>query len=301
MPQKEFVVGIDGGGTKTVGALASEREGIVKKASAGPSAPRNTGIGSSVRALEKIIDSLRREAEPSFVFVGLADVAEQPRYGERIREALIGRNESLEGRVAVGSDQEAAFRSGTDQKEGVVLISGTGCVARGWSEGREARASGWGYLEDRGSAFWAGRRAFQALLFSFDGRGEETGIKERVWEGLDIESSAQFLDFVYEKPLRRVPRLSVFADRAAREGDPVARRIMRRAGEELAESALAVIAELRLGKEEFPFVLVGSMFKSPLLSETVKEEVEVEAPGAAFVRPEKEPVFGAVKIALERK
>ncbi len=64
---------------------------------------------------------------------------------------------------------------------------------------------------------------------------------------------------------------------------------MKQAGEELALAVKIVIKELGFQKREFPLVLVGGMFKSPIVLKIVKKQVKCFAPGVEFIRPRKEP------------
>ena len=61
-----------------------------------------------------------------------------------------------------------------------------------------------------------------------------------------------------------------------------------------------VIKKLNFQKEKFPLILVGSMFKSKIVLDTVKKEVRKIAPKTEFIRPKKEPAIGAIKLAIEQ-
>ena len=295
--QEQFVIGVDGGGTKTTAALADLKSVVLKTAKAGPSSPRNVGPKKSAETLARIIRELGVGKSIVKIIVGLASVEEQPDYKEKIRFEL---PRELRQKLEIVSDQLIAFRSATDKKNGALLIAGTGCVAHGWKDGKEAKASGWGWLEDKGSAFWAGREALIAIFSALDQRGPETMLKDIAFSELGVERPADLLNYIYENFLTEVPCFSIFCDIAAGKGDKVAQGIMKRAGQELALSAKTVIKKLGFQKAEFPLVLVGGMFKSKIVEMVVKKEVKKFAPKTDFIRPEKEPVYGAIKLAIER-
>jgi len=71
-------------------------------------------------------------------------------------------------------------------------------------------------------------------------------------------------------------------------------------GKELALSTKTVIKKLNFQKVKFPLVLVGSMFNSKTVLDTLKKEVKKLAPRVNFIRPKVEPVIGAVKLAIEQ-
>ncbi|KPJ56774.1 hypothetical protein AMJ49_03825, partial [Parcubacteria bacterium DG_74_2] len=171
---QEYVIGIDGGGTKTLVALANLEDKILKRTKAGPSNPRNIGIEKSVsnisQGIKKVIKNIKKEKIVS-IFIALPAVEEEFKPAKKKISALLGFSQN---KINVGSDQLAAFRSGTDKKQGIVLIAGTGCVAHGWRSEKQAKTSGWGYLNDEGSAFWVGQKAYQAIWKDLDGRGPKT-------------------------------------------------------------------------------------------------------------------------------
>lgn len=303
----QYIIGIDGGGTKTMAAIADLSGKILGKSKSGPSNPRNIGIKKAVfhiasavkQSLEKV-----KKGKVLAVFIALAAVEEE--YQDKKEEILkLLRSQRkiskvFKGKTKIGSDQVAAFRAGTDEKDGIVLIAGTGCVAHGWRGRKEVKASGWGWLADRGSAFWVGQRVFQTILRDLDGRGEKTILTKLVFQRLKIKKIADFLKKIYlNNPTKIIPQLSIICDQATQEGDKVAKQIMVEAGREVALDAKIVIRELNFQKTKFPLVLVGSMFKTNFFLDTVQKEIKKIAPKIQFILLRKEPVVGAVELARE--
>ncbi len=291
----KYVIGIDGGGTKTTALLADKKGELLSRVEAGPTSPRNIGAEKAAKTLLKIIKDIEDEKEAARIIIGLASVEEQPSYIKEIEKHF---PEEVRKKSRIVSDQLVAFRAGTEKEDGLLLIAGTGCVARGWRSGREAKVSGWGWLEDKGSAFWLGQKVLQAILSAFDGRGPETLLKEIVFSELEVGSVQELLDVVYKDPLEVVPSFSSFCDAACKRKDEVARGLMKKAGEELALTSLTLVKKLNF-KGSFPFVLVGSMFNSKIVLDTVKNRVGEEAPKVKFIRPQEMPAVGAIKIALK--
>ncbi|TSC75852.1 MAG: atpase badf/badg/bcra/bcrd type [Parcubacteria group bacterium Gr01-1014_30] len=286
-----YVIGVDGGGTKTIAALANLQGKILKMGKSGASSPRNVGIEKTARnvakAVKKVLPKERRKVLS--IFVGLPAVQEE--FESKVMEIKKIISRQVKGKLAVGSDQLVAFRSGTDSKDGIVLIAGTGCVAHGWKGKKEHKSSGWGWLADEGSGFWIGQRVFQAAFRDFDGRGPKTSLKVPIKKIYAIYAQ----NFVKE-----VSSLSIICDQRARKGDKVSKLILTEAGRELAESVKTVVKKLNLAKNAFPLVLIGSVLKSKIVLEQLKRGVKKYYPKVQFVQPEKEPVTGAVKLAIEQ-
>jgi len=159
--QKNYVIGVDGGGTKTIAALATLKGDILLREKSGPSSPRNVGTEKAALSIAEAIHPLLKR-KGKIVSTAIALPAIEEEYQEKKEEILnyLRKQKKISkvfsGKVEIFSDQLTAFRAGTKEKNGIVLISGTGCVAHGWKGNREAKASGWGYFSDEGSAFWAG-------------------------------------------------------------------------------------------------------------------------------------------------
>lgn len=296
---KEYAIGVDGGGTKTITALADLDGNILKTVKTGSSSPRNVGIEETAKNVAEGINRVFKKGT-MFVFVGLPAIEEE--YKSKIKEIekKIAKNVFGKIKIKVGSDQIVAFRSGTDEKSGVMVIAGTGCVAHGWRGGREAKISGWGWLADEGSAIWTGRKVFQAVLKDIDNRGQRTNLTNLILRKLKVSTPEKLVFKVYKDNfLQILSSLSVIVDSAAKQGDKVARMIMRQAGEEAALSAETAIKKLGFRKKSFPLVLVGSMFKSDNFRKSFELHIKQSVSKANIIYPEDPPVSGAVKLAIE--
>ena len=280
---------------------------ILRRNRGGPSSPRNLGIKESVSNIIATVVPLLKGKEKNKIIstvIALSSVEEEYKnkkpeilkYLKQMREI----SRIFQGKVEIVSDQIAAFKSGSKEKNGVLLIAGTGAVAHGWRNNREAKTSGWGWLADEGSAFWIGQQAFQATLKGLDQRGAKTIIDKLALKEFNKNRIDVFLRDIYlGNPTRTIPKFSLICDKASRKGDKVARQIMVRAGKELALSAETVIKSLNFQKEEFPLVFVGSVFKSKIVLDATKQEIKKIAPKAQFIIPKDEPVAGAIRLALE--
>jgi N-acetylglucosamine kinase-like BadF-type ATPase len=154
------VLGIDVGGTKTIGLLGDESGRIVASA---------RGPGANLQAvgeleLEKVLHAVMQEtvgplgAAPDVICLGIAGV-DRPDDSATVRGILnrIG----FKARILVVNDALIALRAGVPEGAGVVIVAGTGSIAYGCDrDGYAARSGGWGYvLGDEGSGYWMGRLA----------------------------------------------------------------------------------------------------------------------------------------------
>jgi N-acetylglucosamine kinase-like BadF-type ATPase/FMN phosphatase YigB (HAD superfamily) len=302
---KPYVIGVDGGGAKTVAALATLTGKILTKAKTGPSHPRNLGLKKSMDNLRLAIKKvLKKNKKILSTFLGLPAMEEEFKFKKDIIKKELLKHKEIwpifKGKVIIGSDQLAGFRSGTDEREGVVLIAGSGCVAHGWRNKKEAKVCGWGYLSEMGSAFFIGQKVLQAVFKDLDGRMKPTLLTKLIFQKLKVKTKEDLINRVYsKKPMEILPSFSVLCDLAAQRGDKIAKNILIEAAKELTLSVKTVIKKLNFSKKKFPLVLIGSVLNSKIILDTVKKEIKKFAPKVQFIRPEQEPVVGAVKLAIE--
>jgi len=304
---KIYVIGVDGGGTKTLAATANLKGKILFRVKSGPSNPRNVGLERAVFNITSAVNSLlKRIKNGKIVSTAIALPAIEEEYHNKKEEILnCLKNQKriskiFQGNVKIISDQIVAFRSGTSRKDGVLLIAGTGCVAHGWRGDKELKISGWGWLTDEGSAFWVGQKVLQVILKEIDRRGPKTLLTELAFRELEAKNEIDILKKIYTRnPTEITPQLSIICDKASKKGDKIARRIMVEAGKELALAAKKVIQELKFQEIKFPLVLVGSMFKSKIVLNKVKRDIRKIAPKAQFIRPSEEPVKGVIRLATD--
>lgn len=305
--KKKYVVGVDGGGTNTIAALADLNGKILAANKAGPSNPRNVGIDTAVfNIAEATKPLLKKSKKGRIVSTAITLPAIEEEYREKKEEILKslkrqkGISKIFRGNVKIFPDQTAAFKSGTKEKDGILLIAGTGSVAHGWKQNKESKIGGWGWLSDEGSAIWIGQKVFQMTLKDLDKRGPKTLLTELMLKEFKVKDVIGLLKKIYsQNPTEIIPRFSIICDKASRKRDKAAKKIMVEAGKELALMAKKTIKELNFKKTKFPLILVGSIFKSKIVLNQVKKEIKKIAPKVQFIRPQRK-ALGAVRLALEQ-
>ncbi|HOV92030.1 MAG TPA: BadF/BadG/BcrA/BcrD ATPase family protein [Candidatus Kapabacteria bacterium] len=177
------IIGIDGGGTNTRGAIFQNKQRVVEKKISSTARVGAVGLGESCeRTLQMIID-LCNEAkidvsEVDAVVVGLAGIwlDEEKRRAEGLLRTLARTQNIQINELVVISDAEIALEGALNGEEGILLIAGTGSIALARiGKTQLFRCGGWGIeLDDEGSGAWIGREGLTALVRSLDGRGEKT-------------------------------------------------------------------------------------------------------------------------------
>jgi len=293
------VVGIDAGGTKTVGLLADEEGTVVAEARAGGANLQTHGELQVEKVFDEILEALGAGHSADAVCVGIAGV-DRPRDETVIRSVL--RRLGHRDRARVVNDAVIALVAGAPARHGIVVLAGTGSIVHGQDPGgRTARAGGYGYLlADEGSAYWLGHQALRAAVRAADGRGPETLLGALVLDALGAASVPDLVPRVYERSVARfeVAALAALVQEAADRGDVLGAGLLDEAASELALGVQAVARRLSFRDDVFPVVLAGGAFKAcPGLIGRL--EGRVDLPGAPPAQLEGEPARGAVALARE--
>jgi len=296
------VLGLDAGGSKTVGVLADDRGATVGEAR-GPGANlQGAGEAGVERVLRAVVDQALggRGIVPAAICLGIAGV--DRRDEARAATAILGRI-SASSRALVVNDALIALVAGVDDAPGIVVIAGTGSIVYGRNAANlAARAGGWGHiLGDEGSGYWIGREALAAVVRAADGRGPSTRLTADALAHFRLGDVTGLVRIVYDRvlPRRSVAAFGPIVQQACREGDAVALWILERAAGELAAAAKAVATRLEMRGDAFTFVLAGGVFRVVpwLVTELERRLVEV-APRAHVRLLDREPAAGAVRLAL---
>lgn len=291
-----YFIGIDGGGTKTE-AVVLDLEGNIHATRVSDSSNlRNIGIERAVENIVRSIPPLKKEKIES-LFVGIPAFAEEFKdKEEEIKDLICKSTDIAKENIFIVSDQIIAFFSGTEKEDGVVVISGTGSVARGWNEGKDIKTTGWGYLTDRGGAFQVGKCAYQKTVEALDRMENHTILTKMVMEKFKAEKIEDLNKIVYrENPVEILSPLSILVNTAAEKGDDIAVNILNDACDYLLKATKNTIEKLNFEKD-FPVVLVGGMFKSEIFLNRFKENI---SPNAQIIIPKESPAMGAARLAIK--
>jgi len=296
---KEFFIGIDGGGTKTIAALANEKGKILKEIEIGPTNPNKIGFQRTILNLRKLLFRISKKASIKLAYLGLAGGLERDK--EKREEIKRELQKFFNFPIFVDGDQRIAFRAATDEKDGIVVISGTGSIAVGWKGNKEEICGGWDWLiGDQGSGFWVGKKVLQECVKFLDGRISKFSLKDVIFDHFKIKKDVDFYKICYcEDFVLKVASISKVIDEMAKRGDYFSKSILVKAGEEVSRMAISVIKKLRFEKEKFPVVFVGGMFKSKIFERKVKRSINKVAKKTKFILLKQKPVIGAIKLAIE--
>jgi N-acetylglucosamine kinase-like BadF-type ATPase len=308
---KKYVIGVDGGGTKTHYALFDTEGNFIEIVEGGPSNHEHfkDGYDETKIILKKHIDILLRNnclemSDIDYAVFGLsgADVSKQ--YAElssRISDIGVKR-------FKVCNDGFLGVKAGSKKGFGICSINGTGhsCAAID-KNGNWLQIGGTGYMfGDAAGGGYLAEMLVKSVYDSFFRGGKKTVMTKMLFEALGITSENELVEAIYNITLKNKLALtgfSRFAFYAANEGDEVALELLRYIGNETAKAVIGAIRRLDFGSEEIDVVMAGSLYvkgENPALVDTFKQEIlSAVDQKIRFTVLNVPPVMGAVLWAIE--
>ncbi len=310
----ELIAGFDAGQTHTTCRLARVGAGgalIPLGEGQGPGVSHLAAPGGSERFAAALRLSLAAAGEqaglldqaPAAVGIGASGIeAGSPvqDQGRRLAAAALG---IAEQRVLVSGDERTALRGAFPDQPGILVISGTGCIAVGRNRaGREHRCGGWGWLLDGGgAALDIGRDALMRSVRMADGREAETGLRPTLWGELGVGSAQELKARVVQAEFAPAgfAALAPCVDRLAAAGDPVARAVIEASAAALVDLVVGVARALAL---DAPAVAAvgGAVTHLQTLRQAWSRRLAVLLPQAQLVPAARDACDGALLMGLDR-
>ncbi len=247
------------------------------------------------------------EFRPGAVVAGVTGLSGGSEIATWLRDAI--QNSLKTDRCQVMGDMDLAYRAHFRPGQGILVYAGTGSIGYHLAaDGTVMRAGGRGYLiDDAGGGFWIGGRALRHVTRLMDTATDSSDLlAQLLFQKLKTNRWEDLREFVYGGGRAAVAGLAPTVGEAAAQGSQAGKRILERAGAELAE--LARRLQGRLGAEwqgaewqgaelqvtGLPVVLAGGAL---LVSPTITEAVS--ASGLEFTRSSLQIEVAAARMALE--
>jgi len=258
---KELWLAFEGGGSTTRILLSDTQCCILAKETGGSSHSFYIRPKEYARNTKVLLERVRRVADEvsgSVSVVGLAAPMNHKLVAELITETFgsVSFLQFGEGDIALACH---------GLRYGVSLVAGTGasCTYRS-EDGRWVACGGFGpQFGDEGSGYWVGRQAVTAAMKAATETGPPTTLNAALLRHFEIEHIGgiyRFCDRSGHVPAPQIASAFPVVCQAAREGDAVARTILKAAGGALGRLVVAVVTKLPPQKHSVPLVLTGGVF-----------------------------------------
>ena len=302
-----FVIGVDGGGTKTLLKLADMDGNLLAACDGGPSNIYSTETDRVEKVLRDLIFCALEKVgaemcECEAICLGMAGAGREE--GVKILEGMAGRM-GFTCKVIITSDVRTALYGGIGSEEGIIVIAGTGSICYGRNNaGESCRAGGWGHrIGDEGSGYAIGLKALQSIMRSFDGRERYTALTPAVLGSLKMSSPEELVSYVYRSDTgkKEISDIAKIVDQVCMSGDAVAVGIQKNAAYELYLCAKSVIEKLHLMNQPAEMAVGGSLLtKSKFIRDEFCSIMNKQYPLVGISDMKHDAAWGAVLIAFDQ-
>lgn len=298
----KYIVGMDGGGTKTAITIANLTGEVLKTFNAGAinyNGQDQESIDNSFSEIFSTINEHESIENCVSMCIGAAGISNP--MVKQLLENQVKRN-GYTGKLVITGDHEIALYGATGENYGIILIAGTGSICYGKNQiGESHRTGGFGYLiDDEGSGYAIGRDILSAVVQAHDGRIENTVMTNMVFEHLKINSVSDIVKFVYDKNTNKkdIAALSIILPIACSQNDIAAITIANKCADELFKLVIPVVKNLDLCNGKL--ALAGSILnKDKFIQTKFKENVKSIYSNIKCIEPKYAASYGAVIMAQQ--
>jgi glucosamine kinase len=280
-----LLLGVDGGGTNCRARLCAFSGEVLGEAATGPANLR-LGLGRSFSAVSEAATQCldqaglgRRNLARVVACLALAGASEPA----HLAAACAHKHPFC--KTLITTDAHAACIGAHGNRDGAIIVAGTGTI--GWAvlKGQSYRVGGWGLrISDEGSGAWLGCEALRRVLWAFDGRIAWTPLLRALFAHFGDDPHA-----IVRWTQTATPRdFGLFAPRVfdhAGRGDPVAGELM-----DLAAGHIDALASRLISAGATQLALVGGC--APFLKPRLRALAR-----SRLVEPAGDALQGAVYLA----
>ncbi len=229
-----MILAVDGGGTKTLAVIIDEKNMVVR--GIGVAGPSNVRSVTAITSRKNILGSIKNAKAMANVkkidksIYGIAGYGDSKYHTEELDSII----KSMNKNAVITNDGEAATYLITLGHDGIVTAIGTGSVGAYIKNGNINRIGGWSYLtDDVASGYWITRKALELSEKSYDKLIENTILinKFEDYFKLSLRDLVSNLESHFDK--RLMASLAIIVNDAAREGDFIAKEVLRLSFEEI--------------------------------------------------------------------
>ena len=298
----QYIIGIDGGGTKTA-CVISESINPIYQCTGGPSNLLINGLKKTSQTIFNLMYECIRVVNPGssdriYVYIGTAGAGRKDD-AQRLYASILELAELKELKIEaikVDSDARIALEAAFNGRPGCILISGTGSIMLGKDETDKIfRVGGFGKLiGDEGSGYSLGRKALNAVAKEIDSRGEKTLITKLLFKELNISKPDELISTIYGPGYNIASAAKILID-AAELDDKISLNILNEETDELINHIRAMMEKMKKEKLDVSFI-GGNIENENVFSNFLRKKVSEKLPGVSIHKPENPPVIGAILL-----
>lgn len=270
---RDIFIGVDGGGTKSKVRIEDSAGHLLGQAVGGPSNIRlsvDTAWQSIYHTIGEALKlsgiSLQDKTYRFHAGMGLAGCEVKAAYNDFVSRAQYFTT------LEVTSDAHTACIGAHDDKDGAIIIIGTGVIGYQIQNGTGVRVSGWGFPhDDEGGGAWLGLEAARFTFQWLDHRIEKTPLVENIFEffNCDIE---KFVEWANRANSSEFARLAPLVINHSQQEEVLAVRLMKKAAHAIDRIGVALEKVSVKSEDPIPLCLFGGIapFIEPWLNDDLR-------------------------------
>lgn len=308
-----YVLGIDGGGTKTAAVILDETGAEQGRGEGGPGniatcdeATLTASVQGAVRGALSAA-GLSPNTRFAAVCAGVAGYTAKRRRAEfaQLLARLVPADQHC-----LEPDYVAGYWGATKGEPGVIVSAGTGSVVYGRNRAGEAHCvGGRGYLlGDMGSGYWIGKCALKRTVLRMELTLPPDEFDRLLLEEIGAETLEDLIEWTYRDPRpARIAALAELVSIAAERGYPHAREFLAKAADALANACALVLLVLQMEPADAPVYRIGGLWNlHPMMVEEFEKRLgehiasgnEKPYPALLTRTPRHDAAYGAALLAL---
>lgn len=298
----KYIIGIDGGGTKTLAVLYDEHGNELKRV-CGDYSNFNIDQVKAKKHLEDLLDELSNDLEKPrelYIQMGISGYSGLP--NKAIYESYL--SEKYEAKVSIESDALIALYAIKKEEDSnaILIIGGTGSVLI-YSDGeRHEQIGGYGQLlGDEGSAYHLVITALKHILNEHEHNIPYSPLSLAIMDYIGVSDNHGVKTYVYQHEKTEIASLSrdVIA-KAAEKGNEDAIALFKNEALALVKQALAAYKKMKQPKEVWVGLRGSFIEKNDLVYQTIVKLLEHEIKGFNLDQGDIETVKGAYFLARHK-
>ena len=296
----EYIIGVDGGGSKTE-AIAYTLDG--REISHGYSGFGNIVINreEGLKNIEIAILQCMKDLRVNrciHIYAGLAG-AYTGNNKEIVEKYLRSR---FPISVTVISDADLAFYALLKGQDGILTIAGTGSISFGIYKEKYIRAGGWGnILGDKGSGYDIALQALKLIVEEKDDGQSPSYLSREIMRAINVTSIADAVNFVYSSNKSDISSLVPVIVSAANKNDKNSIRILKQASRDLVDITLKVFSQMKIDSKVKIAIRGSILTKIPLVKKDFIRYLKTKIQDFEIVQEDVSPAKGAYYIACKNQ
>lgn len=296
----KYIIGIDGGGTKTLSVLYDLHGNEIARVLGGFS---NFSI-NEVEALQNILDTIEKlvqkiesKAYELFIELGIAGATKMKNKG--VEEKIA---KQFNAQVRLDTDAMIGLYSVKKEADQAVIlaIGGTGSAVITLNGETINTIGGYGHLlGDEGSAYHLVISAFKNLIYESEHNLGFSPLSKLILKEIKGQSEADIIAYIYNKNKGDIAGLSPKLGELARNGDELILSLYKKEGELLGEQIYLAYKRFIAPNKVVVAPRGSFVLQAPAVKQSMMDYLKDRMPSLDIEMTPEEPVKGAYHLAVK--